>query len=71
MKHNYDGDLSNSEIAKYIDEYVRNDTVREILKDRLCNGMTFERLAEKHNYSPRHIKRIVYKAEEKLFPKLK
>ena len=70
MKHGYDGDLTNSEICQIIDEYIRDAHVREILKDRLCNGLTFERLAEAHGYSVRHIKRIVYRAEEKILPRI-
>lgn len=68
MKH--DLDLTNSEIREAIDEFIHDAVVREILKDRLIDGMTFERLAEKHGYSPRHIKRIVYKASDKLFARL-
>lgn len=68
MKH--DLDLTNSEIREAIDEYIHDAAVREILKDRLIDGMTFERLAEKHGYSPRHIKRIVYRGIDRLFSKL-
>ena len=70
VKHDYTGDLTNTELKAAIDEYIRDAAVREILKDRLCDGLTFERLAEKHGYSPRHIKRIVYKASERLFARL-
>ena len=42
-------DIANSEIDYLIDQWIRNERDRAILKDRLINGMTFERLAEKHD----------------------
>lgn len=38
-----------------------------MLKCRLLDGMTFDRLAEKFDMSVRHTKRIIYKAEDRLF----
>ena len=52
-------DLSNSEIDYLIDQWIRNERDRVILKDRLINGMTFERLAEKYGMSVRQIQNIV------------
>ena len=63
-------DISNSEIDYLIDQWIRSERDREILKDRLINGMTFERLAEKHDMSVRQTKNIVYKAMEKLVSRL-
>ena len=60
-------ELSNSEIAYLIDEYIHNARDRSLLKDRLIDGMRFEPLAEKYDLSVRHTKALVYKAEEKLF----
>lgn len=57
MQKNLDKyDLSNSEISFLIDQWIRNARDRAILKDRLINGMTFERLAEKHDMSVRQRK---------------
>lgn len=42
-------DLSNSEIARLIDEYVRGRDAqrnRDMLKDRLIEGLLYEELAE-------------------------
>ena len=58
--------LSNSEVCYLIDQWIRNERDRAILKDRLINGLTFERLAEKHDMSVRQTKNIVYKSMEKL-----
>ena len=63
-------DIANSEIDYLIDQWIRSERDRAILKDRLINGMTFERLAEKHNMSVRQTKNIVYKSMEKLVSRL-
>lgn len=63
-------DIANSEIDYLIDQWIRSERDRTILKDRLINGMTFERLAEKHDMSVRQTKNIVYKSMEKLVSRL-
>ena len=63
-------DIANSEIYYLIDQWIRSERDRAILKDRLINGMTFERLAEKHDMSVRQTKNIVYKSMEKLVSRL-
>lgn len=67
-------DLSNSELAMLIDEWVRGlhaERNREMLKDRLINGMLFETLAEKYNLSVRATQNIIYRASEQLFKHVK
>ena len=63
-------DISNSEIDYLIDQWIRNERDRAILKDRLINGLTFERLAEKNDMSVRQTKNIVYKSMEKLVSRI-
>ena len=58
--------LSREEIEKFVDNYVFSARDRKIVKQRWFNRTTHERLAEKYNLSPRHIKRIVGIAEERL-----
>ena len=71
MRKNTDRfNLSNSEVCYLIDQWIRNERDRAILKDRLINGLTFERLAEKHDMSVRQTKNIVYKSMEKLVSRL-
>lgn len=71
MQRNIDRfNLSNSEVCYLIDQWIRNERDRAILKDRLINGLTFERLAEKHDMSVRQTKNIVYKSMEKLVSRL-
>lgn len=68
------GNISNSELAKIIDNCVRGfnaERNREILKDRLINGMLYEPLAEKYHLSVRQTQSIIYKASEQLFKRIK
>ena len=59
-------DLSRTQIEHLIDEYIRSERDREILKRRLLDGIIFDDLAFEFNLSERHIKRIVYAGKEKL-----
>lgn len=60
-------EYTNSQMSRLIDEHIHNAKYRDVLKARYIDGMTFEKLAEKHGMSVRQIKTIVYKAREKLF----
>lgn len=60
-------DLSNSQIAALIDEYIHSERDRAILKRRLIDGICYEPLAEEFDLSVRQIKNIVYKSQDKLF----
>lgn len=68
MKHTCN--LPRSEIESLIDEWIYRERDREILKRRLLDGITFERLAEEFDLSVRQTKNIVYKAEERLFSRI-
>lgn len=63
-------EYTNSQIRELIAEYIHSQRDREVLSDRLIDGMTFERLAEKHDMSDRQVRRIVYKLQEQLFKNL-
>ena len=66
-KSKYDlTDISNSLIVQVIDEYVRNEEYRPILKDRFTNGLTIKALADKYGFSEQHTKRIVMKYGDKI-----
>ena len=58
--------LSRSELQYLIDQWIFNERHRLILADRLLNGITYERLAEKYDLSTQQVKNIVYKAMDKL-----
>lgn len=58
------------EIEQAIDQWIigRNaERNRELLKRRMCDGITYERLAEEFDLSVRQTKNIVYKNKEKLY----
>ena len=58
--------LSRSELQYLIDQWIFNERHRLILSDRLFNGTTYERLAEKYDLSTQQVKSIVYKAMDRL-----
>lgn len=58
---------TNSQIRELIAEYIHSERDRQILCRRLIDGITFERLAEEFEMSPRQIRTIVHKQEEILF----
>lgn len=58
--------LSRSELQYLIDQWIFNERHRLILSDRLFNGTTYERLAEKYGLSAQQVKNIVYKAMDRL-----
>ena len=58
--------LSRDELQRVIDQWIFNERNRLILSDRLFNGTTYERLAEKYGLSTQQVKTIVYKAMDRL-----
>ena len=58
--------LSRSDLQYLIDQWIFNERHRLILSDRLFNGTTYERLAEKYDLSTQQVKNIVYKAMDRL-----
>ena len=63
-------EVSRSELEALIDEWVigyHGERDRQIVKRRLFDGVTFEKLAEEFEMSPRQTRTIVHKAEEKIF----
>ena len=64
--------LTNSQLAALIDDVIRGKKAqrdREILKQRLINGICYEPLAEMFSLSVSQIKNILYKRENELFQK--
>ena len=67
-------DVSRSQLEIAIDEWIigrHAERDRKILKRRLIDGITYERLAEEFDLSTQQIKNIVYKCENRLFKKMK
>ena len=63
-------EYTNSQIKALIDEHLHSARDREILYERLVNGLTFEALSEKVGMITRQVKTIVYKCEKILFATL-
>lgn len=62
--------LSRSQIDRLIDEWIigpHAERDRKVLRRRLFDGITFERLAEEFDMSVRQMKNIVYRSERRLF----
>lgn len=57
-------ELSRSEYEHIIDEWVFNEKARAIIKRRMLDGITYDRLSEEFNMSVRQIQNIVYKTEQ-------
>lgn len=58
--------LSNTELSNYIDEWVRGERDRAILKRRLIDCICFEPLAEEFDLTVDRVKQIVYKWQKVL-----
>lgn len=59
--------FSRSQINYVIDEWIFSERDRFILKRRLLDGITYEKLAEEFALSVRQVKRIVDKNEKILY----
>lgn len=59
--------ISNSQLSELIDEWLKDERNRAIMKRRLIDNICFEPLAEEFNLSVRQTQSIVYKAEQILF----
>ena len=65
--------VSKSEFDSLISEWIIGKNAerdRAILRRRLFDGITFEKLSEEFGLSVRQTKAIVYKCEEKVFKHL-
>lgn len=56
-----------STLEHLIDEWIFSERDRAILKRRLLDGVLYDTLAAEFDMSVRQIKKIVYRAEDKLF----
>lgn len=66
-----DKELSRSQIAHLIDEWIFSERDRAILKRRLLDGICYDPLAEEFDLSVRQIKKIVYKGQDKIYRHIK
>lgn len=61
-------EITNSEIIRRINEYIHSERDRKIMKLKLVDGYTHERIAEIMEMSPRHIIRIVRECRKAILP---
>lgn len=59
--------ISRSELNNLIEEWIFSERDRKILKRRLLDGITYERIAEEFDMSVRQIKNIIPKNIQILF----
>ena len=52
-------DYTNSEIERRISEKIHNAKYRDIMRMRFIDGLTYERIAEAVEMSPRYIRSLV------------
>ena len=53
--------LTNSQIAEIIGEHIHSERDRQILKMKLIDGLTYEKIAETVEMSPRYVRSLVRK----------
>lgn len=58
--------VSNTELSAIIDDWVKGERNRAILKRRLIDLICYEPLAEEFELSVRQVKSIVYKGEQSI-----
>ena len=60
-------EYTNSAVARVIDEYIHSERDRAIIKRRLIDGISIERLAEEFDRSPRAMQRKIAKLQSVVF----
>jgi hypothetical protein len=64
-------EYTNSSVARIIDEYIHSERDRAIIKRRLIDGVSIERLAEEFDRYPRSMQRKVAKLQREVFLHMK
>lgn len=59
--------LTNSELAERISENIHSERNRKIMRLKLIDGLTYEKIAEIVEMSPRQIKNIVKRCSGSIF----
>lgn len=53
--------LTNSQLAELIGEHIHSERDRQIMKLKLIDGLTYEKIAEIYEMSPRYVRSLVRK----------
>jgi hypothetical protein len=59
--------ISNTQLSAIIDEWIKNERDRKLMKRRLIDGISLERLAEEFELSPKQAYRITNKYYDYLY----
>lgn len=63
-------ELSTSGLSSLIDEWVRDERDRKILKRCMIDNITYERAAEEFDMSVQNVKRVTYKSQQEILKHL-
>lgn len=59
--------ISNTELSRIIDDWIKNERDRNIMKRKLIDGITYERISEEYDLSVKQIYRITNKYIAELY----
>jgi hypothetical protein len=59
--------ISNTQLSAIIDEWIKNERDRKLMKRRLIDGITIEKLAEEYDLSVKQAHRITIKYSDYLY----
>ena len=66
----YEFEISVSELSHLIDEWIFSERDRAIMKRRLIDNITYEKIAEEFELSPRRVSTIIYKNTQRIIDKI-
>lgn len=69
MSHKIPDDITNTNLKFCIDEYVRLEVHKDMLRDKWFCGLTLEQIAEKYEISDTQTKNIIYGIGDKILLK--
>lgn len=58
--------LTNSQLAELIGEHIHSERNRQIMRMKLIDGLTYEKIAEIVQMSPRYVRALVKRLTERL-----
>ena len=59
-------ELTNSQLAEKISEHIHSERNRQIMRMKLIDGYTYEKIAEIVQMSPRYVRSLVKRLTERL-----
>ena len=59
-------ELTNSQLAELIGEHIHSERDRKILRLRLIEGYTYEKISDIMEMSPRYLRTLVHRLSDRL-----